>query len=94
MKDKNTLLQEKQLLVINGSVVLWEPAKQGETLFGQTFIGCARKTDSSARVIRSVDHIESVEVPTHEQVEAYKKAVSRHGEVMAEYYQKNSCTGD
>lgn len=94
MKDKNTLLQEKQILVLNGSVVLWEPAKNGETLFGQSFIGCARKTDSSSRVVRAMEAIVSVETPTSEQVAAYESAVKNHDLALENYYKNNSYTGD
>lgn len=93
MKNEH-LLKEKQMLVINSQVVLWEPAKEGERLFGDTLIGLARDYSHKSAVIRYIEQIKSVELPTAEDVTRYEEARKSHEAYMSDYYQKNSYTGD
>ena len=93
MKNKH-LLDKKQMLVINNQVVLWEPAKEGETLFGDPLIGCARDYSHKSAIIRHSCQIKSVELPTAEDVTRYEEARKSHEAYMSDYYQKNSYTGD
>lgn len=94
MKSKNTLLKQKQILCINDSIVEWIPAKDGEMVFGQSLIGVARDYSQLGTIIRNESGIKSVREATEEETQKFFAQRSRFDKTMADYYDKNSYTGD
>lgn len=88
------LLKNKQILCINDSIVEWTPAKEGETKFGDPFFGVASDFSHCGRIIRDEERIKSVREATQEEIKDFLVARHGHEKYMAEYYDKNSYTGD
>lgn len=94
MKDKNTLLKQKQILCINDSIVEWIPAKDGEMVFGQSLIGVTRDYSQLGTIIRDENSIKSLREATEEETQKFLTQRSRFDKTMTDYYNKNSYTGD
>jgi hypothetical protein len=93
MKNKH-LLKTEQLLCINDSIVEWEPAKEGETRFGDPLFGVASDFSHRGMIIRNEERITSVRMPTEEETKEFYSARKSHNAYMSDYYDKNSYTGD
>lgn len=94
MKDKNTLLKQKQILCVNDSIVEWIPAKDGEMMFGESLVGVARDYSQLGTIFRSEAEIKSVREATEEEKQKFVSVRRSFDKTMAEYYDKNSYTGD
>jgi hypothetical protein len=94
MKDKTTLLKQKQILCINDAVTEWVPAKDGEMMLGQTLLGVAYDHTQAGRIVRNESQIASVREVTEQEVEKFFALRDLHDHMMADYYNKNSYTGD
>lgn len=92
MKDKN-LLKNKQLLKINGAVAQWTPTK-GDTRWGKEYIGWVYWSNGMGKTYYDMDEIESIEIPTAEEVEAFNWHDKAHAKSMTEYYSSAGYKGD
>lgn len=94
MKNKE-LLNQKQILNLNGYTVMWEPCtKEGDTRWGKTYVGFYHDATFLGGTVYTMDEIKSVEPATSEEVAKFKSSSKLHAEGMNEYYAKNSYTGD
>ena len=70
MKENN-LLTQKQMLCMNDSIVEWTPAKDGEKILGEPFLGSASDFSHCGRIVRSESQIKSVRKATEKEIESF-----------------------
>lgn len=92
MKNKN-LLKNKQILKVNGAVAEWTPTK-GDTRWGKEYIGWVYWSTGLGKTYHTMDEIESIEIPTAEEVAKFKGHCEAHAQEMTEYYDAPGYKGD